>query len=291
LVATWPIRQDLPDAIIAIEFASAEEAAKFATPLNAVLTNVVPKVTETTPKTPGSESAEPTTVSKPGYHLQQAGLLIVLTPKPLTLKKLKPAGSKSLTEDANFRTARNRFSSESVFVFVNVKLIERQEEENRKRYEESQKLLAEQAKKEEQAAAAEEEKKKEEEEPEPDSEDHLTATQVVKEGPTLAITTEVPPEQMLSSLSLIGSAFFSGESKWPDGVGLALSLENDSIDLRALFVNEPGEKSDLVPFLPALIPGPPIVPESPNILPADSQLVATVSLDLPQIYAAMMQLT
>ena len=292
LVATWPINQDLPEAIIAIEFASAEEAAKFATPLNAVLTNVVPKVTETTPKTPGSENTEPTTVSRPGYHLQQAGSLIVLTPKPVTLKKLKPAGSKSLTEDANFRTARNRFSSESVFVFVNVKLIERQEQENRKRSEESQKLLAEAARKEEQAAAAQEEEKKEEEEPEPGNEPRLTVTEEVKDGPaTLSVGTEIPPEQLLSSLSLIGSAFFSGESKWPDGVGLALSLENDSIDLRALFVNEPGEKSDLVPFLPTLIPGPPIVPESPNILPADSQLVATVSLDLPQIYAAMTKST
>jgi hypothetical protein len=90
LVATWPIKQDLPEAIIAIEFASAEEAAKFATPLNAVLTNVVPKVTETTPKTPASENTEPTTVSRPGYHLQQAGSLIVLTPKPVPSRNSSP---------------------------------------------------------------------------------------------------------------------------------------------------------------------------------------------------------
>ena len=285
LLATWPIRQDLPEAIIAIEFASAEEAAKVAAPLNTVLTNVVPKVTETAPKPAGAENAEASTVSKPGYHLQQVGSLIVLTPKPITLKNLRPAGSKSVTEDANLRTARNRFSSESIFVFVNVKLIERQEEERRKSSEESRKAEEEQLKQE--RAKATEEEKKEEEAPESSSEDHFTSTEIVKDGPVLGITTEVPPDQMLSSLSLIGSAFFSGQSKWPDGVGLALEIGNDSIDLRALFVNEPGEKSDLVPFLPTLIPGPPIVPESPNILPADSQLVATFSLDLPQIYAAM----
>jgi hypothetical protein len=52
-------------------------------------------------------------------------------------------------------------------------------------------------------------------------------------------------------------------------------------------VNEPGEKSDTVPFMPMLMPGPPIVPEAPNILPADTEVLVTMSLDLPQIYAAM----
>ena len=59
------------------------------------------------------------------------------------------------------------------------------------------------------------------------------------------------------ALTSIGSSFFEGQSKWPDGIAFALTLENDSFDLRALFVNEPGEKSDTVPFMPMLIPGPP----------------------------------
>jgi hypothetical protein len=42
LVAGGPVAKDLPQAIIAVEFASPEEAAKFATPLNAVLTKVIP---------------------------------------------------------------------------------------------------------------------------------------------------------------------------------------------------------------------------------------------------------
>ena len=125
LVATWPIDKDLPEAIIAIEFESAEEAAKFATPLNAMLKSVIPPETEGSPETQGKTPP----VTKPGYYLQQAGSLILLTPKPLTLKKLKPAGSKPLTEDINFRAARNRFSSETIFVFLDVKLMERQEEE------------------------------------------------------------------------------------------------------------------------------------------------------------------
>ena len=56
LVATWPVNKDIPEAIIAIEFASAEEAAKFATPLNAMLKSVIPPQTEGAPETQGKAS-------------------------------------------------------------------------------------------------------------------------------------------------------------------------------------------------------------------------------------------
>jgi hypothetical protein len=96
-----------------------------------------------------------------------------------------------------------------------------------------------------------------------------------------------PPNPVLSALSMLGSSFFSGESKWPEGIALAVAFENDSFDVRALLVNQPGEKGIVVPFLPMLIPGPALVPESANILPADTELFVTMSLDLPQIYSAM----
>ncbi len=46
LVATGPVGKNLPQALIALEFESAEEAAKFAAPLNAMLTSVIPPETE-----------------------------------------------------------------------------------------------------------------------------------------------------------------------------------------------------------------------------------------------------
>ena len=74
------------------------------------------------------------------------------------MKQLKPAGSKLLTEDANFQTARNRFNSEPVFVYIDVKAIEREEEERRKSYEATaQREEAERVKRE--IAAAAEQKK------------------------------------------------------------------------------------------------------------------------------------
>ena len=280
LVAIGPVGKTLPQAVIALEFASAEEAAKFATPLNAMLKSVIPPETEETQGKPP--------VTKPGYHLQHSGSLVLITPAPLNLKKLKPAGSKPLTEDINFRTARSRFSSENIFVYLDVKLMERQDEERRKQYE-TQRQETEKQQREQ--AAAEEAKKSEAPEPEPGASDHFTITEQRREivgvvaddaGKDASI-----PDPVWTAVNAISSSFLGVQSKWPDRVAFALTVENDSIDVRALFVNEPGEKSDVVPFMPALIPGPPVVFEAPNVLPADTDVLVTMSLDLPQVYALM----
>ena len=282
LVTAWPIAKDIPQVIIAIEFESPEEAAKFAPPLNTMLKSVIPPETEGSPEAQGKTPP----VTKPGYYLQQTGSLVLLTPKPLVLKKLKPAGSKPLTEDINFRAARNRFSSENIFVFLDVKLMERQEEESRKQSEMQRQEMEKQQKAVAEVQKPEETPSPEEPNEEPPSfvpERHAEVIGVVSnEGKDAPI-----PDPVLMALTSIGSSFFDGPSKWPDAVAFALTLENESFDLRALFVNEPGEKSDTVPFMPMLIPGPPIVPEAQNILPADTEVFVTMSLDLPQIYTAM----
>lgn len=299
LVAAWPTAQEVPTTIVAIEFASAEEAARFRPQLNEFLPKVLP---DSPPESSSQSADEPTKTTstdnrkqtaKPGYYLQQAGNLILITPTPLTLKKLRPVGSKLLAEDLNFRVARNRFNSESIFVFIDFKGIEREEEEQRKRYQEENKKLAEA-----QANAVEtgsEDTSKEVQNPLevelPDEERASveTETRIVMEVlPTADSPKEAPtPDPVSTALSMLASSFFSGQSHWPDAIGIAISLSNDSFDLRALMVNALGEKSDPVPFAPMLIAGSAFVPESPNILPADTELFVTMSLDLPQIYSAM----
>lgn len=117
LFAAWPINKNLPNAIVAIEFASAEEAAKFATPLNEFLPTVLPTpVPEPSPKT--ANESKPPAPPKPNFHIERLGSLVVITPRPWTMKQLRPAGSKSLAEETNLRTARNRFNSEPIFAFI-----------------------------------------------------------------------------------------------------------------------------------------------------------------------------
>lgn len=290
LVATWPTNLDLPQVIIAIEFASAEEAAKFVTPLNEFLPTVLPPSKPEASPSPSPNKQKPAAPPMPGFQLQRLGSLVVITPKQWTMKQLKPAGSKLLSEDVNFQTAHNRFSSEPVFVYIDVKAIEREEEERRKRSEANQREDEERMKRE--MAAAAEQKKELTEAEKLVPEEELTITE---EEPAAGLTANVaepgkeppPPDPMSNALSQLGMAFFTGESDWPDGVALALSFEGDSIDLRGLLLNAAGEKSDAVPFWPKLIPGAAIAPESPNIFPADTEIFVTMSLDLPQVYAAL----
>jgi hypothetical protein len=89
------------------------------------------------------------------------------------------------------------------------------------------------------------------------------------------------------ALGMLMGSFTSVEAKWPAALGVGLSLEGESFDVRALLVNTPGVKSDPLPFLPVLAPGPAIAPDAPNILPADTEMLVTLSLDLPQIYTAL----
>ena len=301
LVASLPSAKNVPEALVAIDFASAEEAAKFAAPLKEFLPTVLPptpaETTEaqkdkTNPGQATKQTAKATTTGplKPRFYLQQSGSLIFLTPTPLNLKQLKPAGSKLLSDDVNFRAARNRFSFEPVFVFLDMKAMERQQEEQRKKYEE---LRVEAAKQEK--AVEEQQKEAAEEITEAEIAEHerLIAEAEAKSqilatpSGTMVIGEPQPPNPVSAALNLLAPSFFSGNGKWPEAIALALGLENESFDVRALFINQPGEKSDPVPIMPALIPGQPIVPESPNILPADSELVVMMSLDLPQIYLTM----
>jgi hypothetical protein len=56
-------------------------------------------------------------------------------------------------------------------------------------------------------------------------------------------------------------------------------------------LSAPGERNDAVPFIPQLVPGSPIVPESPSILPGDTELFVVASLDFQQIYSRMTNAT
>ena len=289
MVAMWATNKNLPEGIIAVEFASAEEAAKFVTPLNEFLPTVVPPEPAASPSA-SPDKQKPAAPATPNFHLQRLGSLVVLTQKPWTMKQLKPAGSRLLSEDANFRTAHSRFSSEPVFVYIDVKAIERQEDESRKRAEAMQREQEERTKRE--VAAAAEQKKEATEPDKPEADENVAESEqqrnVLSATTTPETAKEAPtPDPMSTALSNLGMAFFGGEADWPDAVGVALDFEGDSINLRALLVNAPGEKSDAVPLWPKVIPAAAIAPESPNIFPADIEMFLTMSLDLPQVYAAL----
>lgn len=308
MVAGWANRPELPEVMVAIEFSSVDEATKFESQLNKMLAKILPPVplppepeteteTEKKPKPqqpagekpPAGEKAPPTTV--PSYYLQRTDALILISPKPLELKKLRPKDSKLLSEDANFRVAYNRFSSEPVFVYVDIAAMQREDEER-------QKKAREQWEKEREAREAEEAKRKAEGEDKDEPEEKFEVTEEVKDVSVLSATAQPSPEgpvdttpkeptdaeKLSNAFSGLRNIVFGVQPRIPAALGLGFTPDNESFDLRGLMIDVAGETSDPIPIFPGFRIGDPVTPESPGVLPADSELVVMLSLDLPFIH-------
>lgn len=330
MAASWPARSGLPSVLLAVEFSSAEEAKKFYPELRDFLPTLVapPTPVETPSKAPasadgGKQNAEggigirtaegnlyateqiiasraedQTLPSQPPYYLKQTGSLILITPAPFDLRELRPRGSVPLVEDQNFIVARNRFASEPVFVFVDLKSMEKEEKTRRQKWEAEAEKRAE-------AVVADPLKVEElptEVLPEPSEElppPPAPAPSIVPEREvtepesepkrTATLSGEPPAGVNLSFLSLYGLLFGGGETRWPEALGAALVLDGDAYVVRALIVNSAENKNNAIPFVPLFVPGPAMVPQSPNVFPADTDLFVSASFDFPQIYEEMLK--
>jgi hypothetical protein len=349
MVAGWPSRPNLPTVVVAIEFSSPEEAKKFYPELRDFLPKLLPTPTPTptpepTPKpTPERTSAarplaarqnssEPQiartdgvgvataesmtngredqpTPSLPPYQMKQAGALVLISDIAFTFRSLRPRGSKALEDDQNFLLARNRFSAESLFLYIDLKAIQKEEEEQRRKWEEEAQKRAE-------AEAANPPKEAEtvsetpdpeasptpvteepvpppdpspEPSPEPASTEQPTviAEPIEPDTATLSTTPQRGTDEVDPMFFSLYGALFGGGAKWPDAIGAALVFEGDAYVVRTLIINSEENKNIAIPFLPQLATGPAIVPESPNIFPADVDLFVSVSFDYQQFYDRM----
>src|SRR5882672_11611298 len=334
LFATWPARADVPDAFVAIEFATNDDAAKFAPKLETFLPGVLPPVQvtpETSPdparataggakatvKQPGTDAKKETApaapasspeprVERPAFVLSHTGNLVLISDKSFKFEKLRPAGSKSLFEDQNFRIAHDRFASESVFLFFNVAL-----EERRKPGTDKQKDATAEAEAEKMRQAEEEAGKQAEAETTPDPSSQPSPIEVQIEqrpgvmtegratlsgGPSPIPTPTPTKEQQVQATAsmqighlLDGLGF--GEPQWPEAVGLALALDNNDYVIKALLIDAPDAKHLPLPFVPQLIAGPSYAPEAPSVLPDDTEVFVTASFDFLQTYEGMRKAT
>src|SRR5882762_6184026 len=84
LFATWPARADVPDAFVAIEFVTNEEAAKFAPKLESFLPGVLPPVQVTPEASPAEESraGKANKTVKPGTAEVKKEATPVSSPEP-----------------------------------------------------------------------------------------------------------------------------------------------------------------------------------------------------------------
>ena len=325
MIATWPARSDIPSTMAALEFASADEAAKFAPKLEAFLPTVLPPVPVDEPKPESSPQADvksdappakstvaktnpaPPAVAKPSvsptpramrspFVLMQSGPLVFISDRAFKIEKLHPRDAALLSEDKNFRVARDRFAAEPLFLFFNVALEDRNapkpsptpvvsdEERERMAREQEAELqrLAEEANPSKQKPAEGVALEVTPQGPK------VTAVLEVRASPTPTPTKEqqaqtVASNQIGSMLSMLGQ----GQPQWPEAIGVALALNNDEYAVRAILIEKENAKTLPIPFLPQLISGPAVTPEAASVLPDDVEVFVTASIDFASTYREM----
>ena len=238
--------------------------------------------------------------------MKQLGTLVLLSDTAFKLSDLTPRDSKRLEEDQNFILARNRFASESVFLYVDVKTIEQEEKDREKKWEEEEQKRAESEAARAPVPAESPENKQTEmtspgaEEPStlpPDAElvvpesvpDVAVAEPQTSNDATLSAAPQGGKDEVSPFIFSLWGALFGGQSKWPDAVAAAIGFEGDAYVVRTLIINPPENKATAIPFAPQFVSGPALVPESPNIFPADVDLFVSASLDYVQVYEGMIK--
>src|SRR5574341_337807 len=332
MFVTWPARAGIPTTMVAIEFTSPEEAAKFTPRLERFLPEVMPPVpvAEPTPENspppleppanaseakteiatqkptaPAAKTVKPsaTPETRPPFVLTHSGSLVFISDKPFQPATLHPRGRGLLADDNNFRVARDRFASEPLFFFFNVKLedktqpkpsptpvISGEERLQKQRQEEIDRAMQEaEASRAEQAHEEQAKRAAEMSEKNPSSANvELTVAAVPEASPTPTPTREQEAQRLASNqISSLLNLLDKGDPQWPDAIGLAVALDNEEYVLRALLIESETPKRLTLPFLPQLISGPPNAPEAPSILPDDTELFASTSIDFTQTYQAV----
>src|SRR5690349_14459317 len=117
-------------------------------------------------------------------------------------------------------------------------------------------------------------------------------TEVVKGVATPEVKSEPaqdPSQAALNTamLNAVAYSVFSGPPVLPDAFAVGFSPESESFDVRLLMIDAAGKTSDPVPFFSFVQLGAPIAPQSANIIPSDSELVTTMSLDFQRLYTRM----
>jgi len=320
LFTSWPARADVPNAFVAIEFATPEEAAKFSPKLETFLPTLLPPVPiepepkpnpppEAKPSEPGNQpmaetrkegtQASPPAEKRAGsarteapqehlpFVISHKGNLVFISDKSFKFEKLHPPSSKALAEDQSFRIAHDRFSNESIFLYFSVALEDRSKPLASPTPVVTVKVAEPSARSQSDPSTRP---------PSSSSETPDETRNVMLVGAPQSTPEPPPPvrtrqqqaqmnasSQMGQMLDLLGV----GEPQWPEAVGVALVLDNNEYVVRAILIEPPERRKLLLPFLPQLLSGATYAAEAPQVLPDDTEVFVSASIDLSQTYEGM----
>src|SRR5436190_33857 len=258
---------------------------------------VIATVTVKPPASPSQprNSPSPQAEERLPFVITRAGNLVCISDKSFKFSKLRPKDSHALFRDQSFRTARDQFSSEPIFFFFNVALEDKTKPSPTAppviTAEETARMKAE----EDEASAAAAKNSAEYVEPSPETiriEDKSTAVLVagptITPSPTPTPTKEEQAQRIASNqIGQLLQSIGYGEPQFPEAVGLAVALEGNEYIVRAIMIDKPEAKKTPIPFVPQLIGGPAFASGAASVLPDDTDVLVSASVDLVQTYEGM----
>jgi hypothetical protein len=336
VVMSMPTRGGLPQALLAVELPSIEAAVAFEPKFRRLLgqqaqayKEIVGDTQATTPRRaqrPGGRERPAQKSSASPFAFRRAGRWMLAADSPFTLKRLRGDESASaLSEDVRFQSARTRFGSDALFVYVDTTL--------------AQQGWAMQVQKEQEAREAAAAKAQAGEQPhvvlggtvEDGTTRVQTAVVIQQPAPPVADTpatseaspsaTPTPAEASDAPLAVIATedkkdeegeepvgvavvvkpteeqiaaAQFSGVLRglWggipriPGAVALGVGLGGGTLAVRVAVENPSDGTINVIPFLPNVISGAPVTATAAEVAPDDADIFFTTSLDWTQIYTS-----
>ncbi|MFL6277780.1 MAG: DUF3352 domain-containing protein [Blastocatellia bacterium] len=289
MFALNPTDTSLPSTLLAFELETEDEAEAFAAKAQESLAPLAPAARKSsTSQTSGAEPIDhPSTTPS---VIRRTGKLVVLSNVSFTFKGLHGKSDRRMSDDMNFRAARDHLSSEPLFIYYDIALSERRKEgapatvtPNTNSAREELTVVRPQVEPPPAAATT--------------STSRGTTRRLPAQAPAARNSKTVIPVPLPQAASqppraeqdLLGSLFNlvlsgSGQAQHNDALAVALALENDALVARALLIGEPGAAIGPVPFLSLPVCGPALSSEAANYLPADTGIFVVASLDWPRLY-------
>lgn len=255
------------------------------------------------------------------FYLKRSGSLVVLADRQFTFGVLRgAAGSMLLADEPGFRTARARLAADTLFVYFNTTRMSRAFKRQVEEVERERKRFEEQAQRKRERSGAQ---ARPSDNASVTANGTATSVSMNSSGnanaqpPGVAAESQAAPEE-IATLKIEGSRedakkltpeeekqevaraqqrefenqlsqlIFTGGvtgGAWPESIGVGAALEGDAAVLRAFLVTGADERAlRPVPFIPIMLAGPQLSPEAAGLVPANTDIFVTASLDLPQMY-------
>jgi hypothetical protein len=221
--------------------------------------------------------------------ITHSGTLVFISDKAFKFEKLHPQAAQSLFRDPNFRSVHDKFSSEPIFFFFNVAL------EDKTKPQPSPAPMISEA--ESPRIKAQDTDDSPDEPPRTDFSPAPTPQEIQQRAVLVAgpqsspapTPTKEQETQAVASMRVgqLLDAIGYGEPQWPEAVGLAIELSGSEYVVRALMIDKPDAKRTPIPFVPQLLSGSPYATEAASVLPDDTDVFVSASIDLTKTYEGM----